>query len=782
MSVAHLTPDARAALDGTGLSRRGFLKQTGALVVSFSAAGPAMRLPGADAAAQGMNGPGNGQLDAWIAVGADGRVTACTGKCELGQGLYTAQLQLVAEELCVPIDRVTLIQCDTARTPDQGTTSGAQSHPANFNQANLALAAATAREVLIRLASRELSVPAGDLVAANGSVAVRQDRSRRIGYGDLIGGRTFDLPLDPGASRRHPGEWTVLGTSVPRVDLPDMATGRFEFVHTVRVPGMLHGAVVRPPRVGAVLESVDEESVRGIAGLVRVVVRANFVGVVAESAWGATQAARALKTSWSGGATLPAHDRLHEFLRQAPSRDGVAVDSGDVDQRFASAGRVLEAEYRYPYQMHGSIGTSCAVADVRADRATLWSATQGVYPMRSSAAMLLGLRPEQVRVIFRMGAGCYGLNGADTATYDAALLSQAVERPVRVQLSRADEMAWENFGTAYLVAQRAALDADGTIAAWACETWSPSRGGRPGSSRPGNVVTGWLAGMEGPRFAAGRSGPPRAFSNRSNAVPSYVAGCAGGQCGGTGTVRSERVLTHVVESPFWTGPLRSPSRLQNTFAHESFLDEIAASVGADPIEYRLRHLHDPRMREVVSAAAKRASWDPRPSPRRGASEGAIARGRGAACVLYEGDNGYCAMVAEVEVSRESGAILVRRCVLALDCGPVSNPDGVRNQLEGGVIQGISRTLREAVVWDRERVTSVDWQSYPPWYLHDPVPAIECVLIDRPDAVACGAGETSITVTAAAIGNAVFDAVGVRLREVPFTPERVRAALRTEPSA
>ncbi|HEY8535295.1 MAG TPA: molybdopterin cofactor-binding domain-containing protein, partial [Vicinamibacterales bacterium] len=695
--------------------------------------------------------------------------------------LFTAQMQLVAEELCVPIDRVTLIQCDTARTPDQGTTSGAQSHPANFNQANLAPAAATAREALVRLASQKLGVPAADLVAENGSVVVRNDRGRRIGYGDLIGGRTFDLPLDPGARRRHPREWTVLGTSVPRVELPDLVTGRFEFVHNVRVPDMLHGAVVRPPRVGAVLEAVDETSVRDIPGFVRVVVRGSFVGVVAESAWAAAQAARKLKTSWSGGTPLPPPDRFCEYLRQAPSRDGIVVDSGDVDARFARAARVLEAEYRYPYQMHGSIGTSCAVADVRADSATLWSATQGVYPMRSSAAQLLGLRPEQVRVIFCMGAGCYGLNGADTVTYDAALLSRAVGRPVRVQLTRADEMAWENFGTAYLVAQRVALDESGAITAWACETWSPSRGGRPGMSRPGNVVTGWLAGMEGPRVEPGRSAPPRAFSNRSNAAPSYVTGCVGGRCGGTGTVRSERVITHVVESPFFTGPLRSPSRLQNTFAHESFMDEIAATLGVDPIEYRLRHLRDPRMREVLSAAAGRAKWEARPSPRRDA-DGVVARGRGAACVLYEGDNGYCAMIAEVEVNRETGAILVRRCVLALDCGPVSNPDGVRNQLEGGVIQGISRTLRETVTWDTGRVTSIDWQSYRPWYLSDPVPEIECVLIDRPDAPACGAGETSITVTAAAIGNAVFDATGVRLREVPFTPDRVRAALLATPSA
>jgi CO/xanthine dehydrogenase Mo-binding subunit len=757
------------------LDRREFLKRSGALIVSFSAVG-ADAAGRATEAAQGMNGPGNAQLDSWIAVGADGRVTAFTGKCELGQGLYTVQTQLIAEELCVPVDRVTLIQCDTASTPDQGTTSGAQSHHANFNRGNLALAAATAREGLMRLASVRLGLPADRLAARDGAIAVSGDPARHVSYGDLVGGRRFDLALDANATRRPPSDWTVLGTSVPRLDLPAMATGRFEFVHNVRVDGMLHGAVVRPPRVNATLRGVDEASVRDLPGFVRVVVRKDFVGVVFEKPWQAVQAASTLRPSWSDGGGLPSARGLHEFLRsRSPRRDSVLVDSGDVDQRFAAAARVVRATYHYPYQMHGSLATSCAVADVREGKATIWSATQAVYPLRSATAMLLGLRPEDVRVIFRMGSGCYGLNGADTVSYDAALLSQAVGRPVRVQLSRADEMAWENYGMAYVIDQRVALDADGTIVAWDHESWNPTRGSRPGTARPGNVVTGFLAGFEPAPFEPRAAERARRFDNGSNAAPSYVAGCAPDGCGGTGVVASERVLAHAVESPFWTGPLRSPSRLQNTFAHECFIDEVAASVGADPVAYRLRHVRDPRLREVVTAAAKAAKWDARRSPKPGRQTG-VAKGRGISCVLYEGDNGYGAMVAEVDVDQNTGQIIVTRCVCAVDCGPISNPDGLRNQIEGGIVQGISRTLREEVTWDAERVTSVDWRTYRPWYLGDPVPVIESVLLNRPDVAADGAGETSVTITAAAIGNAVFDATGVRLRQVPFTPERVKQAL------
>ena len=774
-----LTADALDALDNAGFSRRDFLKRSGALIVTFTAAGVAGDLGLAStAAAQGINGTPGTELDSWIAIGADGRVTAYTGKCEFGQGLFTAQTQLVAEELSVPLDRVTLIQCDTQFTPDQGTTSGAQSHPANFNKTNLALAGATAREALVQLASTRLGVPADQLAATDGVISATADPSKRVSYGDLVGGKKFDIRLNPNAKRKHPSTWTVLGTPVKRLDIPALATGRFEFVHNVRVPGMLHGRVVRPPSVGANLMGVDESSVTGMPGLVKVVVKKNFVGIVAEKPWQAVQAAAKLKATWSAGVGLPAQNTFYDHMRTSPARDGFTVNSGDVDGMLTAASRVVRATYHYPYQMHASMGSACAVADVQGDKATVWSATQAVHPLRNTTAMMLGIPPAGVRVVFKMGPGCYGVNGADTVAYDAALMSQAVGKPVRVQLMRQDEMAHENYGLAHVIDQRVAVDPDGTIVAWDYEGWSPTRGGRPGGNAPGNVITGFLAGFQPQAFTPRTPAPqPQGgFDNGSNTAPSYVTGCVGPECAGTGIVKSERVLNHTVESPFFTGPLRSPARLQNTFAHECFMDEVAALLKADPVEYRLRHLRDPRLKAVLTAAAKTAGWEARPSPRAAAKRTGVVTGRGVACVLYEGDNGYCANVAEVEVNQDTGLVIVKRCVVAMDSGPISNPDGLRNQVEGGTMHGVSRALLEEVTWNAERVTSVDWRTYRPLYLGAEVPRIETVLINQTDVAAMGAGETAITVAPAAIGNAIFDATGVRLREIPFTPERVKAAL------
>ena len=765
-------------------SRREFLKAGGTLVVSFSSVAA---LAGDLGFTQGPFGTQDQrvarQVDSWLAIGADGRVTAYTGKCELGQGIYTVQMQLVAEELSVPLSRVTLIQCDTSISPDQGTTSGSQSTPTNFNEANLAQACATAREALLRLAAQRLRVPVDQLTVVDGVVSVQGDASRWVGYGELVGGKTFNLTLSATAKRKAPGEWTVLGKAAGRVDMAAMAAGTFEFVHNVRLPGMLHGRVVRPPAVGATVVSVDEGSIRDLPGVVKVVVKKNFVGVVCAKPWQAIQAAETLQVTWTPGAGLPSHPDFYTHLRnQKPSRDTLLVNSHDVDERLAQAATVLKATYLHPYQMHASIGSSCAVADVQGGRATIWSPTQSAYPTRSGSALLLGLPVESVRVIFTRGSGCYGINGADTVSYDAALLSQAAGKPVRVQLSRKDEMAWENYGVAFVIDQRVGVDAGGGIVAWDYEGWSPTLGGRPGYDRPGNVITGQLAGFEPAPFTprAPAPDPVGAFNNNSNAAPSYVTGCVGGRCGGAGTVKSERVLSHTVRSPFFTGPLRSPSRLQNTFAHESFMDEIAAHVQADPVAYRLRHLSDPRLKHVVEEAAKAAKWEARPSPKPGTPRTVVARGRGISCVAYEGDNGYVAMVADVEVDQATGRVKATRLVVAQDCGPISNPDGMRNQIEGGALQGMSRCLGEEVTWDDQKVTSIDWRTFHSLPLGFEVPAIESVLINRIDAEAAGAGETAITIVAAAIGNAIFDATGARVREVPFTPERVKAALDARP--
>ncbi len=772
-----MTPDATRALQRAGFSRRSFLKGSGALIVSFTA-GATLQLGSRPSGAQ-THEIDPDRLESWIAIAADGSVRAYTGKCELGQGLYTAQIQLIAEELDVPIERVHLMQCDTSMTPDQGTTSGSQSHPENFNHTHLAQAAATAREALLRLASERLGAQPEQLKIADGIVSVASDATRSIGYGALVEGRALEMPLSTSARRKRSAEWTVLGRSVPRVDLPALAAGSFEFVHNIRVPDMLHGSVVRPPGPGARLEGVDESSVRQLPGLVDIVVERDFVGVVAEKPWQAMQASRRLKTSWTSGSPLPSQRDLYENLRsQRPVRDTLVVDSGDVEARLGEAAATVEATYLHPYQMHGSLASSCAVADVRSDRATIWSSTQAVHPLKRTTAMLLSLPLENVRVVYVRGSGCYGINGADTVSYDAALLSRAVGKPVRVQLTRRDEMAWENFGNAFVVDQRVGVDDGGNIVGWDCETWSPGRGGRPGRDAPGNVVTGWLAGFEPRAFrprtpAPDPSGPLR---NRSNAAPPYVAGCVDGRCGGSGTVRSERVLSHRVESVFFTGPLRAPARLQNTFAHECLIDEVAARVKADPVEYRVRHLTDARLIEVVTTAAKAARWRTRPSPLQGSSRIGVVSGRGVACVRYKGVSSYAALVAEVDVDQATGEVEATRFVMAHDCGPISNPNGLENQIEGGALQGLSRALGEEVTWDEQRVTSVDWGRYGSLSLGFAMPAIECVLIDRPDGEALGAGETSITVVAAALGNAIFDATGVRVRQLPFTPDRVKAAL------
>ena len=572
---------------------------------------------------------------------------------------------------------------------------------------------------------------------------------------------------------------------MPRIDLPEKTTGQFQYVQHVRLPGMLHGKVVRPPVVGAQVVNLNENSIAGLAGNPQVVVKKNFVGIVADSEWHAIQAVKALDITWSGGDTLPDQTTLYTWMQRQPSQDSLVVNSGDTDQILKQAVTTLSRQYLYPYQMHGALASSCAVADVQGGSganatARIWSATQGVYPQRDSVAMVLNIPIANVRVTFVEGSGCYGLNGNDSVSFDAALLSQAVGQPVRVQYSRKDEMtAGESFGPAYVVNLTSGVDANGQMIAWVYEGWSLNKGNRPNATTPGNIISGALAGFQTPGLTSGPATPPKTFSNNSNAAAPYVTGAvAGNPPAGTGTVASQRVLDHTIFSPFFTGPLRSPDRLQNTFANESFVDEIAAAVKADPVQYRLRHLSDPRLIAVLNAAAQTANWDARPSPKPGNATTGVVTGRGVSCVLYEGDNGYSAMVAEVSVDQDTGNITVTRIVTSQDSGPVSNPDGLRNQMEGGALQGMSRALHEEVKWnsDSGMITSLDWRTYPVFEFGEPLPKIETVLLNPLDARQTGAGECTITITAAAIGNAVFDATGARLRQVPFTPARVLAAL------
>lgn len=754
-------------------SRREFLKGCGALIISFGAV-PSGVLPAQAQFHTRRSEIDPEKLDSWLAVGADGMITACTGKCDFGQGIFTAQTQLVAEELCVPISRVTLIQCDTSITPDQGSTSGSQSTPTNFNSENLAQAAASAREALLGLASRELGEPVEQLTVADGVISSRAGRS--VSYGALIGGRQFNVPLNSRAERRSAAQWTVLGKPIPSLDRVALMTGQFEFVHAVRVPGMLHGRVVRPPEMGATVAHVDEGSVRSIPGVRQVVVRKDFVGLVAETQYQAILAARQLIVRWNPGPSLPPQEQFYDHIQKQLSHDTLSVDSEDVDTHLSGGNEVIRARYTYPYQMHGSVGTSCAVADVKAGEATIWSATQSVYPTRSIVAKLLNMPPDSVRVIYVRGSGCYGLNGADAVSFEAAVLSQAARRPVRLQFSRQDEMMWENFGSACVVEHRAALGTDGHIAAWDREGWVAELGSRPGYDQPGNVISGMLLGYEPEPLTPAAARPPSGkLRNQSNIVPSYFAGCITGNCGGGGTIRSERALTHTVRSPFFTGPLRSPLRIQNTFANECFMDELSAHANEDPVAFRLKHLHDSRTIGVIKEAAQAGKWQAR-STRRIWPRTGIASGRGIACVAYEGGNGYAALIADVDVHLETGTVRPQRFVIALDCGPISNPDGLQNQIEGGILQGMSRSLVEEVTWDDKRVTSVDWETYNSLHLDYEMPAIESIFVTPAGVAATGAGETAITVTPAAIGNAIFDATGARVRDVPFTPKRVKASL------
>jgi nicotinate dehydrogenase subunit B len=756
-------------------SRREFLKSCGALIVGFSAGSSSVL----SAQGQGQFGTHSShidpaKLDSWLSVGSNGLITAYTGKCDFGQGIFTAQSQLVAEELCVPLARVKLIQCDTSVTPDQGTTSGSQSTPTNFNSENLALAAATAREALLSLAAQKLEEPVEQLTVKSGVITGKT--GRRVRYEDLIGNQHFNFALNPAAKRRSVADWTVLGRPIASLDIPALMTGQFEFVHNIRVPGMLHGRIVRPPGMGSTVAHVDEQSVRNVQGLVKVVARKDFVGVVAETQYEAALAARQLAVQWHPGPELPPQSYFFDYLQKRPSRDVLSVDSGDVGSQLGEASRVISARYTYPYQMHGSVGTSCAVADVKPEGATVWSATQSAYPTRSIIAKLLNMAPDKVRVIYVRGSGCYGLNGADAVSFDAAVLSQAVGKPVRLQFSRQDEMMWENLGSACVVEHRACL-ANDKIVAWDREDWVASLGSRPGYNQPGNVITGMLLGYEPEPIEARSANPPQGkLRNQSNIVPSYFTGCVGGSCQGDGTIRSERSLTHTVRSPFFTGPLRSPLRIQNTFANECFMDELCAHAKADPVAFRLQHLRNSRVIGVLKAAAHAANWQARPSPRTDIPRAQTVSGRGIACVAYEGDNGYAALVAEVEVDLQTGTVRPKRFVTALDCGPVSNPDGLRNQTEGGILQGMSRALVEEVTWDKKRITSVDWETYNSLHLDYEMPPVETVFVTPTDVPATGAGETAITVTPAAIGNAIFDATGARLRDLPFTPSRVKAAL------
>lgn len=794
-----LSEKAIDALEHLSASRREFLKTAGVMMISFGAAATTGK---AQSTINPSGNVDNTQVDSWIAIGADNSITVLAGKCDFGQGMRTVQLQLAAEELFVSMDRITLVLCKTGVTPNQGYTAGSFSTWTQFGGGGLRVALDTARDALFQLASQYFDVSVSQLTVTDGVFSViGGDPDYTVSYGQLVEGQRFNLTVNAKAVPNDPSTWKVLGKPVPRVDIPAKVKGTFQYAQKVRVPGMLHGKVVRPPFLGARLQKIDKGAVNGLPGNPQVVQVNDWVGVVADTEWHALKAAGALasKITWSAGDTLPAQANLYTFITQQPSRDTFAVNTGDVDKVMTSAAKTLNAQYLYPFQMHGSLASSGAVADVRGGTgktATVkaWSPTQSVYDVRKYLSTLLGIPAANIEVIQVEGSGCYGGNGADPVTFDAALLSQAVGKPVRVQYTRQDEMtAGEHYGHAMVSNQKVGLDANGTIIAWDNETFLMVHGEGPlaaftfgGLDGPGNFIPGALAGFPTGQLVptntpAGPFGGP--FWDFGNSVPPYCTGSINGVSLGTGTVASQRCLTRLVDSQLWTSYLRSPDHIQNTWSNESFMDEIAASLKQDPVLYRLRYLTDQRLIGVLNAVAQQSQWVTRPSPRPGKPQSGVVTGRGVACVLYSGFDGYVAVVAEVSVNQDTGVITVTKVTAGLDTGPVINPDGLRNQMEGQVIQGTSRALLEEVKFSNlgaggvggGSVTTNDWDSYTVFEFGDTIPKIDTVLINNLKVAPTGAGETIITLMPAAIGNAVFDATGVRLRQIPMTPANFLAA-------
>ncbi len=738
----------------SALTRRQFGKAAGALVLSFTLAPPLLhaapaKLPGSL--------DKNQMLDAWLRIDADGSATIFTGKVELGQGIVTALAQIAAEELDLPLARVAMISGDTAQTPDEEYTSGSQS--IEYGGTAIRLACAEARALLLERAASRLNIPGERLTVAEG--LIRAPDGRSLGYGalaaelDLHREVTAQLPPKPPSSHR------IVGTSAPRRDIPAKVTGGIAYVQDLRLPRMVHGRVVRPPRYGAKLDAVDAAQARAMPGVIAVVRDGSFLGVIAAREEQAIRARQSLLESahWSGGEDLPDPAGLAAHLTSLPSEDAV------ISSKQASAPaavHTLEAKYTKPYIAHASIGPSCAVAAFENGKLTVWTHSQGVFPLRRDLAKAMRLEEAAVRCIHREGSGCYGHNGADDAALDAALLARAVEgRPVRLQWMRDDEFAWEPYGPAMVMRAKAALSADGRIIDWNYEVWSNTHSTRPASpgsdDRNNNLLASWYLAEPRPPIPPKVMPQPTGGGDR-NAIPLYE-------------FSNQRIVNHFIPvMPLRVSALRTLGAYGNVFAVESFMDELAAAAGADPIAFRLAHLKDERARAVIAAVARSAGW--REGER---GDGARGRARGIGFAKYKNLSAYVAVIAEVEVDRSNGAVRVPRVFAATDAGQVINPDGLRNQIEGGIIQSTSWTLHEAVRFDRAAVQSRDWASYPILTMPE-VPAVETELIDRPDERPLGCGEASSGPTVAAIANAFARATGKRIRDLPLDPARVKAAL------
>jgi nicotinate dehydrogenase subunit B len=728
------------------IDRRSFLKAGGMLVVAFSIEGAFHSTPAR--AAAGAKPVSLTDVESFIAIGRDGKITVYCGHVDLGTGVQTAIAQIAAEELDVPFGRVTVIQGDTALTPDQGITSGSFSIQGAGMQ--IRQAAATARQALLVMAAQRLGDSAGGLAIADGVIRSKS-KDKLVEYGDLVGAQTLSLAVDKNARLKASGDYTIVGRPIARIDIPDKVTGRFTYVQDVKVPGMLYGRPVHPPAMKAKLLSVDESSLRGIPGIVKVVREGDFCGVVAETEWAAIKAARQLKATWTTWTGLPAEDELWSYVRATKvATDDATSNVGNTAEALERASQRMKATYNFAMQTHGSIGPSAAVAEFKDGKLTCWTASQATHALRKQLAQMLSMPEDDVRCIYVEGAGCYGRNGHEDAAGDAALMARAVGRPVRVQWMRWDEHGWDPKGPPTLVDLEAGLDASHKLVAWKGDFYIPVGG-------PAAVwlLTAELADLPhredletGSIFQ--NSAIPYDFPNR------YT------------------VCHRLASTPLRPSWIRSPGRMQNTFANESFLDEIIATIGADPLAFRLEHISDSRGAELLRRLGQLAKWEAHKVGNRGHG-GDVLRGRGLSYVHYELSRTYVGIVVDVEVDRKSGKTSVKRAAVVHDCGQIINPDGVRNQIEGGVIQTVSRTLIEELKFDRSRVTSLDWASYPILTFPD-VPDVMIDLIDRPAEVPWGAGEPACAVVPSAICSAIFDATGARLRSVPFKPQDVKAAL------
>jgi nicotinate dehydrogenase subunit B len=688
------------------------------------------------------------RLDRWLTIRSDGAVLVRSGKVELGQGVLTALAQIVAEELDVDPARIRMVAAATDRSPDESYTAGSLS--VQHSGGALRAVCAQVRALFLAEAAARLGVPAGDLQVTGGTIAAPD--GRHTSYWELAEAVPLDRDLTPGTDPKHPADYRLVGRSLPRVDVPDKVAGRRRFLHDLRPDGMLYGRVLRPPSRGAVLVSVEEQAARRVPGVVAVVRDGSFLGVVAEREENALRALAALRAAcvWKEEDSLPAERDLTGFLLSAPTEDAVLHDAGPAGGPAASS---VRARFTRPYLAHASIAPSCGLALWDGDRLAVWSHSQGIYKLHASICRSQGLTPEQVVVEHVEGAGCYGHNAADDAAYDAVLLARAVPgRPVQVVWTREDELSWGPLGPAMVVDVEVDLDEDGRVQRWQHDVWSNGHASRPGPPSSPLLAATHVEAAETSQ-PAGDPPLPNGGSGR-NAVPLY-------------DLPGQLIRTHRLQTmPLRTSALRALGAHLNVFAIESVVDELAVLAGADPVEYRLDMLSDERAKAVLRAAAERAGWGS------AAADVGSGVGLGVGVARYKERGAYCAVVAEVEAETH---VRVRRLTIAVDVGLVVNPDGVVNQIEGGALQALSWTTKEQVRFDARTVTSRTWEEYPILTFSE-VPPVDVVLLDRKDDASLGAGEASIGPTAAAIGNALYVATGLRVRSLPLTPENVVAAM------